>query len=369
MCLGTVCECTDTSEIVCGADAGFSGVCTSIYTDPNNCGACGLVCPAQLASCIHGQCAVAPVVIMADQYQSCGIASDSNNVYWVSGYDVVQAPIDGGPPLTLATGVAIVGFPMDVAVGGGRVYWTSENPDSVRSIPIGGGTIATITSQVNGPANIATDQNNVYWTTWYGWPNPDAGGTVMQAQLDGGGLLTLATGQPSPTAVAIDSNSVYWINAATGNLDGTVMTVPIGGGPSTTLAAGYGFATPELQPEETLVVSGQTLYWVGSGGGSPWPDIWRVAVDGGTPTAFGLSSNSFIAPFAIAVDSTKVYWSSETGNSIMSANHDGSGMATLASSLSYPGPLAVSATSIFWSCAGDSFIAANDCPVLELTPK
>lgn len=77
-------------------------------------------------------------------------------------------------------------------------------------VPIAGGPLATIASgnEVDFPAAIAVDSNNVYWT------NRNAG-DVMKATLGGGSPQTLASQQGSiPGDLAVDATGVYWLQSS-----------------------------------------------------------------------------------------------------------------------------------------------------------
>ncbi|WP_437503823.1 hypothetical protein [Sorangium sp. So ce1099] len=55
------------------------------------------------------------------------------------------------------------------------------------------------------------DATGVYWTN-------TAGGTVMTVPIDGGSTSTLATGQNLPMGIAVDATSVYWTNYGSGTV-------------------------------------------------------------------------------------------------------------------------------------------------------
>ena len=85
----------------------------------------------------------------------------------------------------------------------------------------------------------------------------------------------------------------------------------------------------------------------------------KVAIGGGSPT---ILASGLQAPYAIALDATTVYWTSD--DAVMSVRKAGGATATLAQHDPYLAPfgVAVDATSVYWS---DSITGA----VVRLTPK
>jgi hypothetical protein len=92
----------------------------------------------------------------------------------------------------------------------------------------------------------------VYWTN-----DNNGAGTVMKMPIAGGPAVTLASAQVGQFAMAIDSTSVYW---ATGS---TVARCAIGGcgRTPTTLASGQ-------NGPGAIAVDSTTVYWLNSGDGT-----------------------------------------------------------------------------------------------------
>ncbi len=143
------------------------------------------------------------------------IAVDATYVYWIdygsqaNTGSINKIAITGALPITqLATSE---NQPTSIALDGTSVYWTNRaNPSgTVKSVPIGGGTIHTLAQSQGGPYGIAVDSQYVYWTNY-------DNNTVMKAPLAGGAAYTLASAQNNPSAVAVDQANVYWANYGSG---------------------------------------------------------------------------------------------------------------------------------------------------------
>jgi len=111
------CQCQDGFPCVC------PGVgCIDPMTDPDNCGLCGIKC-GPTSTCNGGVCGPAPVVVVPPQ-QSCGL--------------------------------------MDLAVGGGMLYWTDPGHAAVKRMPLAGGGAQTI-GNGEKPSNIAVAGTMAVW--------------------------------------------------------------------------------------------------------------------------------------------------------------------------------------------------------------
>ena len=118
---------------------------------------------------------------------------------------------------------------------------TGTSSSAVMKVSLDGGTPVTLASGLSAPGHIAVDASSVYFTT---------SGAVMKMPLQGGTPTTLAFIDESETdGLAVNATGVYRIQI------GGVWKVPLGGGTSTMIASrrdGHG----------AIAVLGTSVYWL-----------------------------------------------------------------------------------------------------------
>ena len=346
----------------CMATCGGSQVDTS--TDTANCGGCGVVCSAtapSTATCASGRC-LATLATVPPALQSPGaLAIDSSSVYWIdvgSNGALTQVPLSGGTPIALATGYP--GFnvgPGSVAVDSTYVYWESQGtPVSIWRAPIGVGPDAGVelVPGLTTPVGIAVNAASVFFTDHSG--PVDGPGVVEAVSTSGGPVTVLASVPAAPDCLAIDGTNVYWGNQGTNGATPSVLSMPLAGlpdgGAPTVLAtsAVFGTVPAALAVDSTSVY---VTFFSNSGPGY----VAKVPIGGGPSTTL---ASGLTAPQGIAVDATSVYWVDVIAGTVSKVPLAGGPVTALATSASPQGPLAVDGTSVYFSSA---------TAVMRITPK
>jgi hypothetical protein len=344
-------------ECEAGLTSCFGGLCVDLQTDLHHCGSCRSDCTSFRDGCANGACQPAPVTIVpadtsAPRLGLSSIVTDGANVYWTesglasltaSGVTtlagrVMQAPVDGGAPITLASEpLAASCTTLHIAVSGGSVFWTTPyEPDggagagTVETVPVGGGTPILLASIAHGwpLTSIAVDSSRAYFA---------ATDSITALSLDGGPPVPLVSSGGG--SIAVDSVNLYW---ATDSVPGVVARIPLDGGAQTTIAAMQD--TPSA-----IAVDGTTVYWATLAFPASW-NINAAPSDGGPVLMLAADSPSFL------IDSDSLYaW---TGGDLVRTPAGGGNGSTLAvvgpgmvcgqSTAPAAPPLAVDAMNIYW---------------------
>jgi hypothetical protein len=137
---GGVCQCQDGTTCVC-PNVG----CIDPLTDDDNCGTCGVRC-GPTSTCNNGVCGPPPVQVVPPQ-QGCGS--------------------------------------IDLAIGGGMLYWTDAGHSTVKRMPLAGGVPATISNAEKG-SKIVVSGTTAAWIY---------GDVLVHGSLDGGApFLVVSSG-------------------------------------------------------------------------------------------------------------------------------------------------------------------------------
>ena len=213
---------------------------------------------------------------------------------------------------------------MNVAIGGGKVYWTEQTGESSGTINranLNGTGVTELASILAVPMGIAVDAANskLYWT--------NSRGRIQRANLDGSKIQNVLQNLPSPMDIALSGGNAYWTqggNVRMVNLSGTKRIRNISTGADAAMS---------------LAISGGKVYWTERTGQSAGT-INRANLDGSAVTQ--LASIKAV-PMGIAVDGarSKIFWTNSRGR-VQSANLDGSKIQNVVDGLGMPGDMLLS---------------------------
>ena len=214
---------------------------------------------------------------------------------------------------------------LNIAIGGGKVYWTEKTGESggtINSANLNGSGVTELASILAVPMGIAVDAagSKLYWT--------NSRGRIQSANLDGSGITNELQNLPSPMDIALARGLVYWTQG-----NGSVRLVNLTG-QRIVRDISTGTDTPG-----SLVIGGSKVYWTEmTGDSSGTVNSANLNGTGATQLASILA-----APSGIAVDTarSKLYWTNSRGR-IQSADLDGSKITNVVSGLGSPGELVLS---------------------------
>jgi len=369
VCTAGECACPPSDG---GAETACGGACVDTLADPANCGACGFACPASPtdagpSACIRGRCLITVTQQPASGLALWGPALFGTNFGANPGEPIVwQVDLEGGGLSPVSAENQENQWAEAPFVDGRALWWFGANY-GIASTSLDGGPFSLV--QAHG------EQGSYVDAEWlYSGPPYQAGDIVRLPRADplDGGRVLLASGA---TAFVIDDGYLYW--AASGSppkcTDGAILARPLSGGRPRVLAAG------QHQPTALTLDQGN-LYWLNLGeygcvpGAIPQPGdgtLMAVARDGGATVTL---ASSLTWPGTLALGRTTIFWTdnvlSQTDVRIESIRIDGGAPTLLVGGQPSVSPPALVATSgtLFWNDTGTPDAGFQDGRVMELLP-
>ena len=230
-------------------------------------------------------------------------------MYWIAGGGLYR--------LSGAKEAKIAESANGVAVGGGKIYWTSQvnaSSGAINSANLDGTNATVLTSILAVPMGIAVDTagSKLYWT--------NTRGRIQSANLNGSSIKNVMQNLSDPTDIVVSNGFIYWTEG--GN---SVRRVNISGQVKIAIDVAV-----NLNTVGGLAVGGGKVYWTE-----------MTSATAGTVNGANLNGTNFAAlatllsaPMGISVDTagSKLYWTNARGR-VQSANLDGSGIKNVVEGL------------------------------------
>ena len=166
-------------------------------------------------------------------------AANRPAMYWIAGGGLYR--------LTGAKEAKIAESANGVAIGGGKIYWTSQTSASagaINSANLDGTDKKTLTSILAVPMGIAVDTaaSKLYWT--------NTRGRIQSANLNGSGIQNVLLDLSAPTDIVVSNGFIYWTEGGNSvrrvNISGQKIAIDV---------------AVNLDSVGGLAVSGGKVYW------------------------------------------------------------------------------------------------------------
>jgi len=220
---------------------------------------------------------------------------------------------------------------MNIAVGGGKVYWTEmtgESSGTINSAKLDGSDVKELKKIKAVPMGIAVDTagDKLYWT--------NSRGRIQSADLDGSGIENVMLDLPGPMDIAVARGLLYWTQYDATEEEGNVGIVNPTAGRKVARYISTGSDMPG-----SIVIGGNKVYWTemtGSNAGT----INSASLNGSGATEL---NDIRAVPMGIGVDTarSKLYWTNSRGR-VQSANLEGRKIENVVDGLGNPGDMVLS---------------------------
>ncbi len=221
-----------------------------------------------------------------------------------------------------------------------HAYYVDWLSDTVKRIPLGGGTPSTVASASGLIYHRALALDNTY--VYFG---DDVG--IRRVPKEGGTVTILASGYDS-YEMALDYGYVYWTEWSL-VADDAIRRVPKAGGAVQTIVLGGTLANPH-----GIAVDGSYVYWTEEDSGK----VRRVSKKGGTILDLVPIQLSYQA-YSIAVNDQHVFWIDSTTTPgtgrIRRVPKGGGTVDNLLAGLSGPRGVSISANYVYWGDSGGAW--------------
>ena len=219
---------------------------------------------------------------------------------------------------------------MNIAVGGGKVYWTEmtgESRGTINSAKLDGSDVKELKKIKAVPMGIAVDTagDKLYWT--------NSRGRIQSADLDGSGIENVMLDLPGPMDIAVARGNLYWTQ-----YDATEGEGNVGIANATGRGTPKYIATGSDMPG-SIVIGGNKVYWTEMTG-SESGTINSASLNGSGATEL---NDIRAVPMGIGVDTarSKLYWTNSRGR-VQSANLEGRKIQNVVDGLGNPGDMVLS---------------------------